>query len=237
MANIVSIILPTYNEVDNIVPLVHAILEWIPEGYTPELFVVDDNSPDGTYARALQQFAEEPRVRCLLRTHDRGFAASIRHGIESATGEWVIVMDTDLTHDPAEIPNLLHLAQKYDVIIGSRFCAGGDMPSLKRYLASMVYNWGVRLIVQSQIQDNLSGFFCTRRQILMELDRNAIFQGYGEYFIRLLYYIQKRKHSILEMPVVYRNRIYGKSKSNFFKMAVTYGYAAFMVRFRHRPRH
>jgi dolichol-phosphate mannosyltransferase len=233
----VSVILPCYNEADNIVPLVNEILTRIPATHAPEVIIVDDNSPDGTYARALEAFGASPHVRCLLRTRDRGFAKSIRHGIESASGTLIVVMDTDYAHDPVELPNMLHLAERYDCIIGSRFCAGGNMPSLKRYLASMVYNWGVRIILQSQIQDNLSGFFCTRRQILMELDRDAIFQGYGEYFIRLLHHVQKRKHSVLEMPVVYRERIHGESKSNFFKMAFTYGLAAFMVKLRLRSRH
>ena len=233
----VSIVLPCYNEADNIVPLVNEILAHIPETHTPEVLIVDDDSPDGTYARALEAFGGNPYVRCLRRTKDRGLAKSIRHGIESSTGTLIVAMDTDYAHDPVELPNMLHLVERYDCIIGSRFCAGGNMPSLKRYLASMLYNWGVRLIVQSQIQDNLSGFFCTRRQILMELDKDAIFQGYGEYFIRLLHYMQKRKYSVLEIPVVYRHRIYGKSKSNFLKMALTYGFAAFMARFKSRSRH
>ena len=233
----VSVILPSYNEAGNIVPLVSEILAHIPATHTPEVIIVDDNSPDGTYARALEAFGGNPHVRCLLRTQDRGFAKAIRHGIESSNGEVIVVMDTDCAHDPAELPNMLHLVERYDCIIGSRFCAGGNMPSLKHYFASMVYNWGVRLIVQSQIQDNLSGFFCTRRQLLMDLDRDVIFQGYGEYFIRLLHYIQKRKHSVLEIPVVYRERSYGESKSKFFKMAFTYGFAAFMVRLGGRSGH
>ena len=104
MATRVSIVLPTYNEAGNIVRLVQAILAVVPPAYEPEIIVVDDNSPDGTHAKVLEAFGREPRVVAVLRTSDRGFAKSIRAGIERSTGDKIVVMDTDFTHDPAEIP-------------------------------------------------------------------------------------------------------------------------------------
>ena len=105
----VSVILPTYNEADNIVPLITAILANIPARYEAEIVVVDDNSPDGTARGVADHFGGDRRVITINRTSEPGLAKSIRAGLERATGDALIVMDTDFTHDPVEIPRLLHV--------------------------------------------------------------------------------------------------------------------------------
>src|SRR4051812_30470814 len=96
----VSIVLPTYNESGNIVSLVEAIKANIPDGYSAEILVVDDDSPDGTFHLVSHRFAEDPSVIAIRRTSQRGFARSIRAGIERSTGDQILVMDADFTHDP-----------------------------------------------------------------------------------------------------------------------------------------
>jgi dolichol-phosphate mannosyltransferase len=144
----VSIILPTYNEAENIVPLVKTLVAKIPPHVSYEIVVVDDNSPDGTLAAVREAFSG-PAVIPVLRTTDRGLAKSIRAGIERSTGTHVVVMDTDFTHSPDVVPIMLHLGQVYDVVVGSRFCSGGGMGDVPHYLASMAYNWMLRLCVFS----------------------------------------------------------------------------------------
>jgi dolichol-phosphate mannosyltransferase len=139
-------------------------------------------------------------------------------------------MDTDLTHDPAEIPRLLHVVHVYDIASGSRFCAGGNMQDTPHYLASLLYNWYIRVIIRTQIQDNLGGYFAIRRSRILELPFDRIFFGYGEYFIRLLYYAQRRGFTVVEIPAHYRARTAGRSKSNFFKMLFSYSKAAIALR-------
>lgn len=231
---LVSVILPTYNESGNIVGLVNEIIKHIPSTWEYEVIVVDDNSPDGTYPLVRDSFANNPKVRPILRTVDRGFAKSIRAGIEAATGDKVIVMDTDFTHDPVEIPVLLHLSECFDIVSGSRFCAGGRMQSVKHYLASFLYNLVIRLILRTQIQDNLGGFYVIERQKLMKLPFDDIFFGYGEYFFRLLYFAQKDKMTVVEIPANYRSRESGNSKSSFFKMLFTYTGALLQLRLENR---
>jgi dolichol-phosphate mannosyltransferase len=221
----VSVILPTYNEAGNIVALVQQILKVMPNGIDPDVIVVDDNSPDQTFSIAQEAFASNPLVRVLLRTQDRGLAKSIRYGIENAQGDYVLVMDTDFTHNPTEIPKMLHVAQVYDIVSGSRFCPGGNMQDTKHYLASMMYNWIVRIVLRTQVQDNLGGFFIIRKMNLQSLPFERIFFGYGEYFFRLLHYAQIHSMSIVEIPAQYRIRIKGKSKSNFTKMLFLYTHA------------
>src|SRR5258706_6164134 len=207
----VSVVLPTYNEGGNIVALVQAILQIIPAGYSTEIVVVDDNSPDGTYAKVVETFAADTRVVPILRTSDRGFAKSIRTGIERATGDKVIVMDTDFTHDPVEIPRLLHVAQVYDMVSASRFCPGGAMQDLQHYLASLAFNWFLRVELRTQVQDNLGGYFVLDRAFLARLPSDRIFYGYGEYYFRLLHFAQRARAKIVEIPAVYALRTSGAS--------------------------
>ena len=100
-------------------------------------------------------------------------------------------MDTDFTHDPAEIPKLLHVGEVYDIVSGSRFCAGGSMQDTQHYLSSLAYNWMIRLVLRTQIQDNLGGYFTMRREKLRQLPLDLIFCGYGDYFFRLLHCARK----------------------------------------------
>jgi len=229
----VSVILPTYNEAGNIVLLVQAILEILPQEYEPEIIVVDDSSPDGTYELVTREFGGDQRVVPVRRTTDLGFAKAIRAGIELSTGEKIVVMDTDFTHDPAEIPRLLHVAKIYDLVSGSRFCAGGAMQDTRHYLASLLYNWVLRLVLRTQVQDNLGGYFVVDRRVLFELPFDDIFEGYGEYYLRLLYFFFGRGFRLVEIPSHYQVRMSGSSKSVFAKMLFTYVGAALKLRLKH----
>jgi dolichol-phosphate mannosyltransferase len=227
---LVSVILPTYNESGNIVGLVRAILANIPAGTDCEILVVDDNSPDGTFALARDTFQDDARVVPIVRTEDRGFAKSIRAGIERACGDQILVMDTDFTHDPVEIPSLLHVAKIYDLVSGSRFCPGGRMQDTRHYLSSLLFNWVLRIVLRTQIQDNLGGYFTINRAALQGIPFDIVFQGYGEYYFRLLYFLQQRHRSIVEIPAAYMVRTAGTSKSRFFKMFFSYMWGAIRLR-------
>lgn len=230
----VSVVLPTYNESRNIVKLVGAVAANIPPGWEYQILVVDDNSPDDTLGAVNREFEDDPRVVPILRTEDRGFAKSIRTGIERASGERIVVMDSDLTHDPVEIPKLLHVGDVYDFVSGSRFCAGGRMVDTTHYLLSMGYNWLLRLLIRTQVQDNLGGYFTTRREMLLGLPLDEIFFGYGDYYFRLLHFVQKSGYSIVEVPAAYLMRSEGMSKSNWGRMLVTYTLGAIRLKRRIR---
>jgi len=228
----VSVILPTYNEADNIIQLVREVIRNVPPEWKYEVILIDDNSPDETYRVAKDAFKDNPFVIILLRTSDRGLANSIRCGIEMAQGGQVLVMDTDFTHDPKEIPNLLHVGKMYDIVSGSRFSSGGNMQSRRHYLASFVYNLFIRVVLRTQIQDNLGGFFTIKKRKLDSLPKEMIFFGYGDYYFRLLHYAQKRGMSIVEVPVIYRSRKAGASKSDFGKLLFSYTRAVLQLRLR-----
>ena len=125
---IVSVILPTYNERDNIGELIECIdIALRAESFAYECLVVDDNSPDGTAQFVREQFGNRENIRVCVRLHERGLASAIKHGVLNAAGDVVVVMDTDFNHDPRMIPQMVKFLQYYDIVIGSRFVMRGGM--------------------------------------------------------------------------------------------------------------
>ena len=227
----VSVILPTYNEAGNIVDLVKIIIDNIPSDWDYEIIVVDDNSPDQTFDIVQEAYQDNPAVIPHLRTKDRGFAKSIRAGIDVAQGDQILVMDTDFTHDPMQIGKMLHVSKVCDIVIGSRFCAGGNMQDTQHYCTSLLYNWLLRLTLRTQVQDNLGGYFTVTRQQLDLLPFDRIFFGFGEYFFRFIYYAQRKHMQIIEIPIVYNVRRKGTKKSHVVKMLFSYTFAMLKLKF------
>jgi dolichol-phosphate mannosyltransferase len=228
-----TIILPTYNESGNIENLLKAIEgNLLSMGEPAEIVVVDDNSPDGT-ANIVRQHPEAKTVeiRLILRMDERGLATAIKRGIQESRGEKILVMDTDFNHDPVIIPRMLLLLQYYDLVIGSRFVQGGGMEDQVRDRFSRIFNVFIYILLRHRIQDNLSGFFAMRRKALFALELDSIFRGYGEFFIRLTYHAKQMGFSILEVPVFYKLRTEGRSKSHLVRMLLDYTSCVFSLIF------
>lgn len=225
-----SIILPTYKEKDNIVELIKAIFAVLPEDLDIEIIVVDDNSPDGTADAVCQNFSDEPRVNLCVRKHERGLATAIRYGIDRSSGDILVFMDTDFNHDPAILPQMIKFLEYYDIIIGSRFVMAGGMEDRFRQFSSLIYNYGIRLLFQTPVHDNLSGFFAIYREKLISMGLDQIYYGYGDYFIRLLMIAHKRGYKMLEVPVFYRLRQHGHSKTQFLSTFTKYSLALLTLR-------
>ncbi len=218
----VSIILPTYNERENIAELLQLLVRTLEGVADYEVIAVDDNSPDGTADVIGQEAAKNGRIRLHVRKDERGLATAIWKGIELSAGSVIVVMDSDFNHNPKYIPQFLRLIQDYEVVVGSRFLYGGGMYSQWRYYASFLYNVFIRLFLGIPIRDKLSGFFAIRREALQRVDCERIFYGYGDYFIRLLMRIVELEMGILEIPVFYDNRPAGESKTMFLKEFLRY---------------
>lgn len=227
-----SIILPTYNESGNIKSLLYTINS-LRRQYrlNIEIIVVDDNSPDGTYLIA-QKIAKSMRnVHVFVRKKDHGLAKSIITGIQKARGKFILVMDTDFNHDPQVIPILIKRIQYNDMIIGSRFIKGGGMENKIRNLLSSFFNIYLRFLLTSPIHDHLSGFFITHAKYVKNVTMKKMFYGFGDYFIRLIFYMQKRGMQLEEVPVYYKDRTSGVSKSKFVPMFFSYTISAIKLRF------
>ena len=225
-----SIILPTYNEKDNIVELIEAIFDALPPPAEFEVVVVDDNSPDGTAEAVRQNFGGNGRVKLFVRTEERGLATAIRYGAERSKGEVLVFMDTDFNHDPTILPQMVKFLEYYDIIIGSRFVMAGGMEDRFRQFSSRIYNYAIRILFRTPIHDNLSGFFSIYRDKLMLMDLDQIYYGYGDYFIRLLMVAHKRGYNMLEIPVFYRLRMHGHSKTQFISILTKYTMALITLR-------
>ena len=226
-----SVILPTYNERQNITELLEALHRTLaPEPFDYELIVVDDDSPDGTAEAVRQQFGQDEQVKLFVRTENKGLATAIRYGIEQAGGQVVVCMDTDFNHDPAMIPQMVAFLTYYDMVIGSRFVMRGGMEDRFRHFASLVYNLGIRLMFRTPVHENLSGFFAMNREKILSMDLDAIFYGFGDYFIRLIMISWQRGYNMLEVPVFYRLRLYGHSKNQFVATLIEYTRALISLR-------
>ncbi len=217
----VSIILPSYNERGNLLRLIPAIrsaMKRMHRGNT-EIIVVDDDSSDGT-ALALKK-AGLPPVKVIVRKNERGLATAILRGITEAKGTVIVGMDADGNHDPRFLPMLLSRLATADMTVGSRFLPGGGMSAVFRYWASYGFNRWLSCI-GFPVSDATSGFYAIRADMLRKLPLTAIYRGYGEYHMRLVWYAKKYGLRITEVPVFYGNRRYGQSKSRFLIMLGTY---------------
>jgi dolichol-phosphate mannosyltransferase len=220
----ISIILPTFNERHNIVQLIKMILRYLPR--QAECIVVDDDSPDGTGKLVQKQWRQSKRVKCFIRKNERGLGTAINFGLEQARGDIVIIMDADFNHQPRYLPDFIQQAAKSDLVCGSRYVKGGGMPETPiRFLGSLLFNLFIQLILNIDIKDNLSGFVAIRRQALKKLspqEKKAIFRGFGEWYIRLIWWAKKESLTIKEIPVKYGSRAGDESKMNFTKSLVDY---------------
>lgn len=225
----VSVVVPTFNEKDNILLLINAIHAELSD-ISHEIIVVDDNSPDGTYELVRAQ--KQSFVKPILRTQNRGLAASIRAGLEHASGDIFIVMDSDFNHQPKYIPQMLKNLEFCDAVVGSRFLYGGAMDTRARHILSWLFNIFIRCVLRKHITDSLYGFYAIHRQAMTKVDYDKIFWGYGDYCIRLMYYLQELEASILQIPVVNRRRSYGQANTRFLKVFVQYTSETFKLYFR-----
>ena len=162
----ISIVLPTYNEKTNIIILVNKIIKITKDFPKKEIIIVDDSSPDGTYEHAKEKFKSKNYVKIYSRKKNFSLGASVGFGITKSKGNKIIVMDTDLTHDPRLIPKLIECSKKFDLVSGSRFSKGGSMYSFFHYTCSLFFNYFLRLLLKSSLRDNLGSFFCINKKAL-----------------------------------------------------------------------
>ena len=212
------LILPTYNEAENIDGLVRAAqaqLEGTGLGHT--ILVVDDDSPDGT-GRIADRLADElPSVRVLHRERKEGlgraylagFALALRNG-----AELVLEMDADFSHDPADLPRLIAASEAADLVLGSRYVPGGGVTEWGRVrrLVSRGGSAYARILLGVPVRDLTGGFKCFHRRVLEAIDLEQVHaDGYG-FQIELTYKAVRAGFKVAEVPILFRERSVGSSK-------------------------
>ncbi len=209
-------VLPTYNEIDNIEPMVAAILEALPQA---QLLVVDDGSPDGTGQRADTLAAGEERVHVLHRPGKEGLGAAYRAGFRWVLAQpdvrAVVQMDADFSHDPADLPRLLAaLMSGSDLALGTRYCRGGGTVGWPWY-RKVISRGGTtfaRSLLLLPYRDLTSGFKAWRRELLESIRlRDTGANGYG-FQIEMTWWAHRRGARIVQVPIIFRERVAGRSK-------------------------
>ena len=208
------VIVPTYNERDNLPGLVVALLR-IPHA---AVLVVDDGSPDGTGDVADVLAGEsDGRVSVLHRAGPRGLGLSYIDGMQRALGTdatHICQMDADLSHDPADVPRLLEAGAHADLVIGSRYVPGGRIENWpkRRAMLSAFANWYVRAVTGLSINDITSGFRCWRREALQRLPLHQIVSNGYAFQVELAWEAASAGCRITEVPITFVERGHGESK-------------------------
>ena len=212
----VSIILPTYNESQNIIPILESIKKHLPSNLHTEAIVVDDNSPDGTgkiveeYMLDIKKMANYT-IEVIHRTTKNGLSSAIMKGIQHATGDTIIVMDSDFSHPPQVIPKLIDTLKKYqcDMVVASRYLREGgvkDWP-FKRKIISKIGTLIAKHSLGIKLSDPMSGFFAFKKNMIEGISFDAI--GY-KLLLEIL--VKKKDATIKEVPYIFLNRKIGSSK-------------------------
>ena len=208
------VVLPTYNEVENLPLIVPDILSQDP---TLEVLVVDDHSPDGTGELADQIANEDSRVHVLHRSHKEGLGPAYRAGLEKAIdldADYIIQMDADFSHPPDKLSELLHEIETHDVVLGSRYLNGITVVNwpIERILISWFGNVYARKISGLPVTDTTGGFRCMRRTFLERIGfQRSRSNGYA-FQIEMNYRFVKHKARIKEIPFFFVDRTRGSSK-------------------------
>jgi dolichol-phosphate mannosyltransferase len=208
------VVVPTYNERENLPILVDGLMQH--EGV--RVLVVDDQSPDGTgqVAEALARRFPD-RVEVLHRTSRRGFGRSCVDGMQRAAQapvDLICQMDADLSHDPADLPRLILASSTADLVIGSRYVPEGRVVNwpLRRRLLSRFANAYIRLVTRLNARDCTSGYRCWRRDVLASLPLDHIFSDGYSFLVEMLVGTEQRGHRVTEVPITFVERRQGESK-------------------------
>ncbi len=209
------VVIPTYNEAENIVDFLGAVRAAAPD---VDVIVVDDNSPDGTGALAETTAADLGRIKVLTRPGKLGLGAAYRHGFTVAFDEGyeaIVSMDSDFSHDPAVIPEMLRLIDNgADVVVGSRYVPGGGTEHwpVHRQLLSRWGNRYTAAVLRMQVRDCTSGFRAYRADALHAVDpASTTAEGYA-FLTELVRKLVANGNRVVETPIIFRDRVRGRSK-------------------------
>ncbi len=208
------IIIPTYNELENIQSIIPEVLSQDPR---IEVLVVDDNSPDGTADAVKDMMKEGPRIHLLERERKMGlgtaYVAGFKYAIEN-NYDFVFEMDADFSHDPGALPGFLEAIEEYDLVLGSRYIQGVNVINwpMKRLLLSYFANQYTRIVTGLPVRDATGGFKCFRVEVLKAIDLDQVRSNGYSFQIEMSFKAWKKGFRIHEIPIIFMDRRVGISK-------------------------
>jgi len=210
----VLVVIPTYNEAENIVKLLPLILA---QGTNIEVLIVDDNSPDRTADVVRSMMQQEPRIRMIEREGKMGLGTAYVAGFKYAIAngyDCVFEMDADFSHNPHEFPKFLEKIREYDLVLGSRYTQGVRVLNwpMQRLLLSYSANVYTRIITGIPLNDATGGFKCFRREVLEAIDLDRIKSNGYAFQIEMSFKAWKKGFRLVEVPITFHDRRSGVSK-------------------------
>lgn len=209
----VSLVIPTYDERDNVEPLCRGIRDALEGHWDYELIFVDDNSPDGTQDVVRRLAKEDPRIRLLARPGKLGLGTAVAEGFALATGDYWVMMDADLSHRPVDLLKVLAALEDADIVVGSRYVEGGGVVNwpMWRLVASRTASALGRWIVGLDVRDLTSGFGAFRRSAIEPVLPTVNPKGF-----KLLLELVARSNGarVKETPITFVDRQAGRSKAS-----------------------
>ncbi|XP_058818900.1 dolichol-phosphate mannosyltransferase subunit 1 [Topomyia yanbarensis] len=213
-----SILLPTYNEKDNLPIIIWLIVKYMKEANIDyEVIIIDDGSPDGTLdvAKQLQKIYGEDRILLRPRPSKLGLGTAYIHGIEHANGNFIIIMDADLSHHPKFIPQFIMLQQvtNFDIVTGTRYKGTGGVYGwdFKRKLISRGANFLSQVLLRPNVSDLTGSFRLYKKDVLSELISRCTSKGYV-FQMEMIVRARQLNYSVGEVPISFVDRVYGQSK-------------------------
>lgn len=208
------VIIPTYNEIDNIKNIIEQVL---PQHESIEILIVDDNSPDGTGKVVLEIMKETNRVHLIERSGKLGLGTAYVEGFKYAIAnkyDFVLEMDADFSHSPNDLPRLIEAIQSNDLVIGSRYIEGVNVVNwpMSRLILSYFASYYVKIITGMRIDDPTGGFKCFRREVLEQIDLDQIISDGYSFQVEMNYRAYCKNYRIKEIPIVFYERRVGDSK-------------------------
>lgn len=232
------VVLPTYNEMENLAAMVRAIFALDVPGM--EILVVDDNSPDGTGRLADEIAQANPdRVRVLHRPGKQGLGRAYVAGFKRALdlgADYIIEMDADFSHSPSYLPKMIEKMADYDVVVGSRYVAGGSVDKNWSFNRKLLSWWGSRvyapLILGLPVHDATGGFKCFRRQALGAIDLDQVRSNGYAFQVEMNYICARKGFRIYELPIHFEDRHQGTSKMDW-RISAEAMWRVWQIKFRH----
>ncbi len=208
------VIVPTYNEAENIRRLIEEVLQ---KNESLEMLIIDDNSPDGTGGIVEDLMNTNKRLHLLRREAKLGLGSAYITGFKYALQkdyDYIFEMDGDFSHDPNVLPVMLEEIEGNDLVIGSRYVPGGTVINwpIRRLLLSYLASRYVKLVTGLPIKDATSGFKCYRKEVLKSLNLDKIMSDGYAFQVEIKYRIWLKKYRIKEIPIIFNDRVSGHSK-------------------------
>ncbi|XP_077292301.1 dolichyl-phosphate mannosyltransferase subunit 1 isoform X2 [Arctopsyche grandis] len=215
---LISILLPTYNERENLPILIWLLAKTFDNcDYKYEIIIIDDGSPDGTLdvAKKLQKIYGDDKIVLKPREKKLGLGTAYIHGLKFAKGDFIIIMDADLSHHPKFIPDMIELQKKhnYDVVTGTRYQDGGGVYGwdFKRKLVSRGANFLTQLLLRPGVSDLTGSFRLYKKNVLQKLIESCVSKGYV-FQMEMVVRARQFNYTIGEVPITFVDRLYGESK-------------------------